>query len=201
MAKILTEDEVLFRQRLLSCCGFYTGKLDGDWGPKTDKADRDFVDKSDAIAAAEGTFDARSERHIRSLRCDAQVAARKSLKAIRSDGTDARIISGTRTYAEQAALFRQGRFGNPGPIVTKARAGQSWHNFGLAWDIGLFTAAGQYVTKDGPYKAIAARAKVAGVDWGGDWTGTFKDFPHYGFGTKGNSVSAARARFESGCRP
>src|SRR5687768_5003893 len=110
MAKVLSEEEVLFRQRLLSCCGFYKGKLDGDWGPKTDKADRDFADRSDAIAAAEGTFDARSERSIRSLQCDAQAAARKSLKAIRSDGTDARIISGTRTYAEQAALFRQGRF-------------------------------------------------------------------------------------------
>jgi len=198
MSKILSKDDILFRQRMLSCCGFYTHALDGLWGPKTDEAEKAFADKSDEIAAAEGTFDARSERNIRSLQCDAQQAARRSLAAIRSNGTDARIISGTRTYAEQTALFRQGRFGNPGQIVTNARAGQSWHNFGFAWDIGIFNG-GSYVQAEAPYKAAAVRGRIADVEWGGDWT-SFKDIPHYQYGTAGKGVTAARGVFEKGNR-
>ncbi|MEO8506247.1 MAG: hypothetical protein ABI593_01300 [Betaproteobacteria bacterium] len=41
----------------------------------------------------------------------------------------------------QDAPYRQGRLGNPGPRVTNARDGQSNHNFGIAWDIGIFTAS------------------------------------------------------------
>ena len=43
------------------------------------------------------------------------------MKKVLDAGINAKIISGTRTYAEQNNLFRQGRFGNPGPIVTKAK--------------------------------------------------------------------------------
>jgi peptidoglycan L-alanyl-D-glutamate endopeptidase CwlK len=48
------------------------------------------------------------------------------LRTVRDAGIEARIISGTRTYTEQNTLFRQGRFGNPGPKVTKARGGQAF---------------------------------------------------------------------------
>jgi peptidoglycan L-alanyl-D-glutamate endopeptidase CwlK len=200
MSRPLSFDDVLFRQRFLSCCGFYTDTLDGLWGPNTDAAEAAFAAKSAAIAAAEGTFDARSERHIQSLQSVAQTGARRSLKAIRAAGTDARIISGTRTYPEQDSLFRQGRFGNPGPIVTRARGGQSWHNFGLAWDIGIFDPGGRYREDDGPYVAAAPRGKVPGVTWGGDWTGSFQDNPHYQFIPAGQTVSQARAIFEAGGR-
>lgn len=201
MSQNLSTEDVLFRQRLLSCCGFYTDDLDGQWGPNTDAADRAFFARSAAIAAAEGAFDPRSERTIVTLQCDAQVAARRSLTAIRgalAANTEARIISGTRTYAQQNAIFRQGRFGNPPPRVSNARGGQSWHNFGLAWDIGLFRS-GVYLTDGAPYRPLGAHGKVPGVAWGGDWT-SFQDLPHYQFGTAGQTISAARARFEGGCR-
>ena len=201
MSQNLSPEVVLFRQRLLSCCGFYTDLLDGLWGPNTEAADQAFLARSAAIAAAEGRFDARTERNIATLQTDAQVAARRSLKTIRvalAAGTEVRIISATRTYAEQNALFRQGRFGNPPPIVTNARGGQSWHNFGLAWDIGLFRN-GTYLQDGTPYVPLGPHGKVPGVAWGGDWSG-FKDVPHYQFGTAGQTVSAARARFEAGGR-
>lgn len=41
-----------------------------------------------------------------------------------------------RTFAEQDALYAQGRT-KPGSIVTYARGGQSYHNFGIAIDICL----------------------------------------------------------------
>jgi peptidoglycan L-alanyl-D-glutamate endopeptidase CwlK len=201
MAQPLSPEAVLFRQRFLSCCGFYTDTLDGLWGPNTEAADQAFFAQSAAIAAAEGTFDPRTERNLLTLQCDAQRAARGSLRAILGTlpaGTEARIISGTRTYAEQDALFSQGRFGNPPPIVTNSRGGESWHNFGLAWDIGIFRD-GSYFPESPLYAASGPHGKVPGVAWGGDWIG-FVDKPHYQFGTQGLTIAQERARFEGGCR-
>lgn len=198
MSAQLFPDDILFLQRFLSCCGFYAGALDGLYGAKTAAAEAAFDAEGDRIAAAVGSFDKRSETNIRSLQTRAQALARRSLKALAAAGHEARIISGTRTYAQQNALFRQGRFGNPPPIVTNARGGQSWHNFGLAWDIGLFEG-GKYLTDGGPYAAAAPAAKIAGLEWGGNWT-SFQDMPHYQLATGGQSVSAARATFEAGAR-
>jgi len=43
------------------------------------------------------------------------------------------IYCGRRTMEEQAALYAIGRSA-PGKVVTKARAGESYHNYGLAFD-------------------------------------------------------------------
>jgi len=43
------------------------------------------------------------------------------------------IYCGRRTMEEQAALYAIGRSA-PGKVVTKARAGESFHNYGLAFD-------------------------------------------------------------------
>ena len=43
------------------------------------------------------------------------------------------IYTGRRTMEEQTALFAIGRTA-PGKIVTKARPGESYHNYGLAFD-------------------------------------------------------------------
>ena len=199
MSNPLFPDDTLFLQRLLSCCKLYGGKLDGKWGPITDAAQVAFDDQCEAIAQAEGRFDARSERNIRSLQTEVQKRCRASLAAIRASGLDARVISGTRTYAEQTAIWRRGRFGTPGPIVSNAKAGQSWHNFGRAWDIGIFRPNGEYIT-DGPqYKEAAQVGLLPGIEWGGHWK-SFKDLPHYQVTGGLNSLSAMRAQFESGGR-
>jgi len=43
------------------------------------------------------------------------------------------IYCGRRTMEEQTALYSLGRSA-PGRIITKARAGESYHNYGLAFD-------------------------------------------------------------------
>ena len=95
-------------------------------------------------------------------------------------------------------LFRQGRFGNPGRIVTNARGGQSNHNFGIAWDIGIF-AAGSYKPESPLYDKAAGVALAAGIpnlEWGGNWQ-RFKDRPHYQLQT-GLALADVRNRFEQG---
>jgi len=199
MSERLFQDDVLFFQRLLSCSGLYTRRLDGQYGKFTAAAEEAFHQRCLAIAQAEGTFDPRTETAIHGLQLAAQPLARRSLNAIRASGRNVRLISGTRSYGEQNALFRKGRFGNPGPRVTNAHGGQSWHNFGLAWDIGLFSDAGAYLAEVQPYVAAAAFGRIAGLEWGGDWH-SFPNAPHYQLASGGERISAARARFEAGGR-
>jgi peptidoglycan L-alanyl-D-glutamate endopeptidase CwlK len=192
-------DDVTEFQRLLKSSGLLKKQIDGVWGPDTDQAATAFEHFYEAIKVSDGAFDARSEGCIVTLNPKAQTLARACLHAIRKNGIDARIISGTRSYEEQDKLFRQGRFGNPGQVVTNARGGQSNHNFGIAWDIGIFDPKGKYLTNSPPYlKAgkIAMTAGIAHLEWGGNWR-TFKDQPHYQFAT-GLSISQIRARFEAG---
>ncbi|WP_445506754.1 M15 family metallopeptidase [Niallia sp. 03190] len=99
------------------------------------------------------------------------------------------IVQAYRSKAEQDALFAKGRRGIPGEgIVTKARGGQSMHNFGLAIDFALFSPDGKKASwdtsadfdKDGKadWMEVVEEAKKLGFEWGGDWRG-FKDCPHF----------------------
>lgn len=47
-----------------------------------------------------------------------------------------RVVQGLRTIDEQNALYAQGRT-KPGHIVTNAKGGRSFHNFGLAIDFAI----------------------------------------------------------------
>jgi len=99
-----------------------------------------------------------------------------------------------RTFAEQAALYAQGRTA-PGKIVTNAPAGLSIHNYGLAFDIVLLidtdgngtyeTASWDTMTDfDGDgisdWMECVKIAKNYKFNWGGDFQ-SFKDMPHFEF--------------------
>lgn len=198
MSYQLLKADVLFYQRFLQANGFYKKPLDGVWGKHTDAADGNFLAQCQAIAQQYGSFDPRSEVNIITLAVKVQTLARQFLKIMIDAGKDVRIISGTRTYAEQDALYRQGRNGNKLPKVTNARGGESNHNFGLAWDIGLFEN-GKYITADNKYKPLAqiALAQLANLEWGGSWQ-SFPDFPHYQYKAIADSVAGVRALFEDG---
>lgn len=195
MSVQLFGEDTLFMQRFLQGAGFYQGKLDGIHGKKTDAAINAFEEKTSAIAAELGTFDSRSERAIVTLNPRAQREARTFLMKVLDAGIEVRIISGTRTYDEQNVLFRKGRFGNPPPRVTKARGGQSNHNFGIAWDIGIFKN-GAYLGESPLYEKAAEVGLTPALEWGGHWK-TFKDRPHYQLAA-GLSLATVRDKFESG---
>ena len=67
---------------------------------------------------------------------------------------DCKIISGSRTYAEQNVIDAQGRT-TPGKIVSNAKGGQSLHNFGIAWDVGIFKNGKYLDSEQTPYKGLA----------------------------------------------
>ncbi|OMD85626.1 peptidase M15 [Paenibacillus odorifer] len=97
------------------------------------------------------------------------------------------ITQGLRTIAEQDALYAQGRT-KSGSIVTNAKGGYSYHNFGLAVDFALLLPNGSSVSWDmnrdyngnniKDWIEVVEEAKKLGFDWGGDWT-SFKDYPHF----------------------
>ena len=196
MSSRIFPDDILFFQRLLKAEGFYGGELDGLWGPITERAVTLFEERAETIRANIGSFDQRSERNIATLALHAQSLAREFLGRALATGLRVKIISGTRTYEEQNALYRQERYGNPGPIVTCVRGGRSNHNFGIAWDIGIFTVDGGYLTDGSEYDEVAEHGIADGIEWGGHWR-NFVDKPHYQV-KMGVDLAEVRRRFESG---
>lgn len=120
--------------------------------------------------------DARSEKVIATLQPEVRPYARALVKKAASIGVTIKVISGLRTYAEQNALYAQGRT-KPGSIVTNARGGYSNHNFGIAFDIGVFDGS-KYIPESSRYKAVGALGVELGLEWGGNWK-TIKDEPHF----------------------
>ena len=119
-----------------------------------------------------------------------------------------RFLSTLRTFAEQDALYQQGRT-KPGKIVTNARAGTSYHNYSLAIDIVIIADKdmnGTYESalwdvksdfdKDGKADWIEAVHifKSYGWEWGGDWK--FSDPPHFQK-TFGYSIQQLKALHDS----
>lgn len=97
-----------------------------------------------------------------------------------------RITQGLRTFAEQDGMYAQGRT-KPGKIITKAKGGQSIHNYGFAVDICMVidgkevswdTAKDWDGDKISDWMEVVAIFKKFGWDWGGDWK-SFKDMPHF----------------------
>lgn len=97
-----------------------------------------------------------------------------------------------RTNAEQDKLYSYGRTDKSKKIVTKAKGGYSYHNYGLAIDIvllkdkdgnGTFETAswetdvdfdGDGITE---WEEVVSIFKFYGWEWGGDWK--FSDNPHF----------------------
>lgn len=196
MSLRLFPDDVLFTQRLLKVQRLYAGRLDGVWGARTENAAMEFDRRARAVGDSIGRFDTRSEAQLGTLLLVAQSAARTFLARVLGTGLRVRLISGTRSYAEQNVLFRRGRYGHPGPVVTNARGGQSLHNFGVAWDIGLFDAQGRYLRDGRAYDEAAQAGRSDALEWGGDNV-RFVDRPHYQLRLT-LSLAEVRRRFESG---
>lgn len=118
------------------------------------------------------------------------------------EGTAIRVVQGFRTFAEQTALYALGRTKvnpdgkstkNPlGNIVTNAKAGTSYHNYGLAIDFSIVIDRDKNGTWDElswDVKADRDKDKIPewsemsnvfeayGYEWGGRWR-TFLDLPH-----------------------
>lgn len=123
--------------------------------------------------------DAISERRIETLHPKVRLKVRELLNRSEKAGVKLRVTDATRTYEEQDRLFQQG-VDNPAKLVTHARGGQSYHNFGLAIDaVDITDGTANYNSKQ--FREIVVPiAKQLGFKWGGDpdFAGGF-DQPHF----------------------
>ena len=155
-------------------------EVDGKAGPQTwgaiyerlVKKEIDGQKPCDALALV----DSRSEKVIATLLPEVRPIARMLVQKASAAGIAIKIISGLRTYEEQNALYAQGRSA-PGNIVTNARGGYSNHNFGIAFDVGVFEG-NRYLPDSPKYKAVGALGVDLGLEWGGSWK-TIVDQPHF----------------------
>lgn len=120
--------------------------------------------------------DSRSEKVIATLEPEVQNLARCLVHQAAAVGITIKVISGLRSYEEQSALYAKGRT-TEGPIVTNAKAGYSNHNFGMAFDIGVFEGT-KYLGESPKYRVVGAIGMELGLEWGGSWK-TIKDEPHF----------------------
>lgn len=107
-------------------------------------------------------------------------------------GVAIRVVQGGRTFPEQDALYAKGRTA-PGRRVTNSKAGQSYHNYFLAFDIALMYDK----DKNGTYESLSWDTlkdfdrdgeadwmevvdifEQAGYVWGGRFS-NFSDNPHF----------------------
>jgi peptidoglycan L-alanyl-D-glutamate endopeptidase CwlK len=93
---------------------------------------------------------------------------------------DIEVTQGLRTWAEQDALYAQGRT-TPGEIVTHAPGGYSWHNFGLAVDLvpeDLAPGQPDWNLSHPSWARMVSVAESVGLVSGAEWHGADLDTPH-----------------------
>ena len=115
------------------------------------------------------------EAHLKTLRAPVADLARQLLT---SSPVPLTIVQSFRSSAEQARLYAQGRT-TPGAIVTNAKPGSSYHEYGLAFDVAILQDGKPTWPNDVPlWTRIGEQGEALGLVWGGRFPG-LKDYGHF----------------------
>ena len=117
-----------------------------------------------------------NSRKIEDLHPFVQGLAKKFISECKKHGVEILITSTYRDKECQDALYAQGRT-KPGKVVTNAKAGQSWHNWCVAFDVVPLVNGKPDWDNDVLWHKIGEIGKSIGLEWGGEWK--FKDLPHF----------------------
>lgn len=116
------------------------------------------------------------------------------IAACKAEGIDLLITCTYRDAEEQNRLYAQGRTAK-GSKVTNAKAGQSMHNYRLAYDVvPLRHGKPVWGTKGEDnilWQRVGAIGQAHGLEWAGNWK-TFKEYPHFQY-TGGHPLSFFQA--------
>jgi peptidoglycan L-alanyl-D-glutamate endopeptidase CwlK len=122
-----------------------------------------------------------NSRKIEDLHPIVKAKAEQFIKKCDAAGIDVLITSTYRDHESQSELYAQGRT-KPGKIVTKAKAGQSWHNWRVAFDVvPLRNGKPVWGTSgvDGElWEKVGKIGESVGLEWAGRWK-TFKEYAHF----------------------
>ena len=118
-----------------------------------------------------------NSRNLDDLVPPAKQRAEAFIAAAKAKSIDLLVTSTYRDNESQDALYAQGRTA-PGNIVTRAKAGQSWHNWRCALDVVPLVNGKAIWDDQAMWKQVGEIGKSCGLEWAGDWV-TFKEFPHF----------------------
>ena len=118
-----------------------------------------------------------NSRSLDDLAPPAKQRAQAFVEAAKAKGIDLLVTSTYRDNESQNALYAQGRT-TPGNVVTRAKAGQSWHNWRCALDVVPLVNGKAIWDDQALWKQVGEIGKSCGLEWAGDWV-TFKEFPHF----------------------
>lgn len=135
-----------------------------------------------------------NSRDIADLTPATQALAKAFQRACAQVGLDVLIYSTKRDNAYQAHLYAQGRT-HPGKVVTNAKPGTSWHNYGVAFDAVPLRDGKPVWGSKAPadralWQTMGQCGERAGLEWGGRWK--FVDMPHFQ-ATQGKTIAQAQA--------
>lgn len=117
-----------------------------------------------------------NSRRIEDLTPEMAKLAQEFIKRCDAAGIDVIITSTYRNAESQNAIYAQGRT-TPGSKVTNARAGESYHNYRIAFDFCPVVNGKAQWNDIGLFKKCGAIAKELGMAWAGDWV-SFKEWAH-----------------------
>lgn len=103
--------------------------------------------------------------------------AEQFLEECHKQGLDILIYCTLRSKEEQDGLYAQGRT-KPGKIVTNARGGESFHNYGCAFDFVPLVAGKSAWDDTNLYRKAGVIAESVGLEWAGRWTGKLRETAH-----------------------
>lgn len=184
-------------QNKLNALGYNVGTADGVYGPRTMDAVRRFQTVNGLIADGIMTPRTRqqmfnpnppddyskrpSSTSLSSLHPYVASLAQKFLDLAAANGIEVRITSAFRSWDDQDALYEQGRT-TPGAIVTDAMGGDSYHNWGLAFDMAPVVNGQISYEDEALFDRLGRLGEQVGLEWGGNWTSFYvalKDRPHF----------------------
>jgi peptidoglycan L-alanyl-D-glutamate endopeptidase CwlK len=106
-----------------------------------------------------------------------ELAAEFIQQALAKEGADVIITSTYRDFEAQNKLYEQGRQ-SPGSIVTNAKAGDSFHNYRLAFDFAPVVNGKVPWDDSALFTRLGIIGESLGLDWAGRWTGSLREMAH-----------------------
>ena len=118
-----------------------------------------------------------ASRSLKDLHPQVQLKAEQFINECDKAGIDILIYCTLRSKEEQDELYKIGR-SLPGKIVTYARGGYSYHNYGLAFDWVPLIGGKPAWNDTALYARAGIIAEGLGLEWAGRWTGKLKETAH-----------------------
>jgi peptidoglycan L-alanyl-D-glutamate endopeptidase CwlK len=117
-----------------------------------------------------------NSRNINDLHSKVAAMCSEFINRCKAQGIDVIITSTYRDAASQNELYAQGRT-KPGRKVTNAKAGQSFHNWRVAFDFVPIVNGKAQWNDAKLFTKCGEIAESVGLEWAGRWT-RFKEMAH-----------------------